>query len=56
MRFILNLSVVFLSAVVLLGCESTGIKVNESAGPDTPACTVGIAEAQRTVAVEVWRG
>ena len=56
MRFILYLSVVFLSAVVLLGCEGTGTKVNESAGPGTPVCSVGISAAQRTVAVEVWRG
>ena len=56
MRFMVHLSVVFLSASGLVGCESTGPKVNESAGPGTPACSVGIAPAQRTVAVEVWRG
>jgi len=56
MRLIIYLSFVFLSAMGLLGCESTGPKVNESAGPGTPACSVGISPAQRTVAVEVWRG
>lgn len=45
-----------LCAVGLAGCETTGPKVNDGAGPGTPACSVGISPAQRTVAVEVWRG
>jgi hypothetical protein len=56
MRSMLYLSVVFLFSAGLLGCESTGPKVNESAAPGTPACSAGISPAQRTVAVEVWRG
>lgn len=40
----------------LSACQSTGTVVVEGAAPGTPACSVGVSPAQRTVAVEVWRG
>lgn len=56
MLFLRSPILILLCAVGLAGCETTGPKVNDSAGPGTPACSVGISPAQRTVAVEVWRG
>ena len=40
----------------LAGCETTQVQVQEGAAPGAPSCSVGISPAQRTVAVEVWRG
>jgi len=58
MKAILSLNSCWVLCAVLAGCESTGprISVNHSATPGTLACSVGLSPAQRTVAVEVWRG